>query len=383
MENKSGHFGIVVSGGPAPGINCVISSATIEANNRGYKVFGLNRGFKALTTGAPDALRELRTESVATILGDGGSIIGTSRFNPFVSSSQTENFITGLRENKIDKLIIIGGEGSAWLSLQLSKLCPYLSIVHVPKTIDNDLILPNHHPSFGYETACAVGTQIVRTLHTDATTTRRWFIVTAMGRKAGFLALGIGLASSATLTVIPEEFAGAKATPDQVAEIVYESIRKRRASGKPYGVAILAEGIMDCLDPESSPELKTAPRDNMGRIIYSQLELGEVVMPALKRRCREIDMDTRLYSKNIGYELRCHDPLAFDIEYTRFLGYGAVKYLAELQAGQARAVMVVRDYDKLGYVPVTEMAGSDGNIKSRHVDLSSDLYKVARSFMIR
>lgn len=380
-ENKrvDGNFGIIVSGGPAPGINCVISTSVIEANNRGYKVTGLVNGFKGLSLGEKDSLMPLTTQMVSRIYNTGGSILGTSRFNPFANPKHRTCFVRGLMDNGIDKLVIIGGEGTAYLSYQLGKLCPDFRIVSVPKTIDNDLILPNHYPSFGFETARYVGTKIVDTLMVDAKTTKRWYMVTSMGRKAGFLALGLGIASGATLTLIPEEFQEKGCSPADLADIIFGSMSKRASAGKPYGVAIVAEGVLDCLDPESHPILKNCARDELGRLKYADIELGDVLLPLLNERCKKAGLDIKIISKNIGYELRCHNPVSFDIEYTKFLGYGAVKHILEGKSN----VMVTRDFDNLGYEPLEDLMKKDGSVRSRRVSLNSDLYLGARSFMIR
>lgn len=378
-ESSRKNFGIVVSGGPAPGINSVISASVIEASNRGYKVKGLVNGFRDLTMGEPGAVVNLTTDMVTTIYNKGGSILGTSRFNPLKEEKLLEQFLAGLEAHQIDKLIVIGGEGSAYLSLKLSQLHRNLSIVHVPKTIDNDLVLPSNHPSFGFETALHAGTKIVEILREDAKTCRRWFLATTMGRKAGFLALGMGLAAGATSALIPEEFAGVAPSPEDVASIIYSSIRKRISMGKNYGVILLAEGILDCIDVRSSSALQGCVRDDMGRIRYSQIELGDVIIPPLKQMLKEANIDVHMITKNIGYELRCCDPISFDVEYTKFLGYGAVQHILGGHSG----IMVTRDFDKLGFISLESMAGTNGVIKSRGVDLSSDLYRVARSFMIR
>lgn len=377
-KSGKGAFGIVVSGGPAPGINCVISSAVIEARNRGFKVFGLREGFSAVSNGDRDAVTELAIPSVSGIYNTGGSILGTSRFNPFLSEKSKTALSKALHGHHIDKLIVIGGEGSAYLSYHISKYLPDVHVIHVPKTIDNDLILPNQHPSFGFETARYAGTKVLDTLMVDAKTTRRWFLVTTMGRKAGFLALGLGLASGATSTLIPEEFEQ-NTSAEHVAQTVFNSIERRRKEGKDYGVVVIAEGVLDLLDPSSSPVLRELPRDEIGRLRYSQIELGDVILPPLYEKARAAGLELKLNTKNIGYELRCHHPVSFDVEYTKFLGFGAVKHMLDGKSGG----MVTRDFDRLGFQPLEEMMLPDGQVKSRRVDLASDLYKVARSFMIR
>lgn len=374
-----GTIGIVVSGGPAPGINSVIAAVVIEGQRRGYATKGLHRGFKGLSLGLPNPVIDLEIDAVTPAAPLGGSILGTSRFNPFRDEATEKRFLGGLKVHGIDHLVVIGGEGSAWLSLQCARRCPDVRVVHVPKTIDNDLPLPQNHPSFGFETARHVGTGIIETLLTDARTCRRWFIVTTMGRKAGFLALGLGVAAGATLTLIPEEFNGPSQRPEDLAALLFESIAARARRGKEYGVALLAEGLLDCLDPESSPLLRACPRDELGRVHYAHIELGEVIAPAVRARCADAGLDIRVLTKNIGYELRCHQPVSFDVEYTRFLGHGAVQFLAEGLSG----VMVARDFDRITPIPLTNLLDSNGAVRSRRVDLSSDLYRVAQSFMVR
>ena len=374
-----GNFGIIVSGGPAPGINGVISSAVIEACNQGFKVIGFRNGFKTITLNSKEAGMELSVQMVANIYSTGGSILGTSRYNPFRDPELKAKFLAGLREHSVDKLIVIGGEGSAYLSHELCKIAPDIQVVHVPKTIDNDLILPNKYPCFGFETARAVGSRVMETLMVDARTCNRWYLVTSMGRKAGFLALGLGIAGGAHITLIPEEFEGTRLTARDLAAIIFGAVKRRFHLGKPHGVALLAEGILDHLDPNSSKLLQECPRDELGRIKYSQIELGDVLKPHLKEMCRAESVEASFYSKNIGYELRCYPPMSFDIEYTRFLGHGAVKFLLQGMTG----IMITRDFDHLGYEALSDMVLPDGAIRARKVDLSADLYKVARRFMMR
>ncbi len=199
-----------------------------------------------------------------------------------------------------------------------------------------------------------------------------------MGRQAGFLALGIGLTAEATLTLIPEEFSDRLYHPEEVARVIFRSMKRRYEKGKPFGVAVLAEGIIDRLDPDSCEILRNCPRDDLGRITYSELELGDVITPELKRMCSEEGIDLAIRNKDIGYELRCAKPIAFDLEYTRFLGYGAVRHLIDGKTG----IVVTREYDNLGFETL-ESISADGEMLSRTVSLTSDFYLVGRSYMIR
>jgi 6-phosphofructokinase 1 len=376
QNNNKKRLGIVVSGGPAPGINSVIHSAVIEAEKLGYESFGFEKGFKNVCEKGTEAIRPLKVKKVSRIANTGGSVLGTSRFNPLGKDEDRVRFLVALKEAKIQRLIVIGGEGSAYLSYLLDK--EGFQVIHVPKTIDNDLPLPNNYPSFGFESAREVGSQIVDTLMTDAKTCQRWYLSICMGRQAGFLALGLGLASGATLTLIPEEFGGRLYSLDEMAEIVFESIQLRYQQQRRYGVALLAEGLLDRIDPASCSDVANTPRDHLGRISYSELELSSLLIPLLRDKCEQAGLDVSIRDKTIGYELRCAPPTPFDIEYTKFLGLGAAELIDKGTSGH----MVIRSYDNLGSIPLSALIDGE-KLRARTVDLESDFYRVARSFMIR
>lgn len=378
MQNVTG-LGIVVSGGPAPGINSVIHAVVIEARKLGIRTFGFNSGFQAVCLKDLSAVRSIEIEQISRIHSSGGSIIGTSRFSPFAKLEYIQNLQDALQAHRINALVVIGGDGSAFLSYKLSKEFDKVQVIHIPKTIDNDLELPNHYPSFGFETARDAGTKIINTLMVDAATCGRWYIITTMGRKAGFLAIGLGLASGATLTMIPEEFEGRRTTITEISQLILKSVQYRLTQGKSHGVVILAEGLLDCIAPDTCPLIAASSRDELGRLRYADLELSDLVVAELRRLSSFNDQRAKFTSKNIGYELRCQEPISFDIEYTRMLGFGAVKFL---QAGLT-GVMVIIDHDKVSYLKLDEMLGQDGVIRSRKVDLASDWYQVANSFMLK
>src|SRR5579885_2252404 len=241
----------IVGGGPAPGINAVISAAAIEAINNGFEVLGVQDGFKWLMREDTSHVRPLRIEDVSRIHLQGGSVLGTARDNPTKSEQATQTVVKTLRSLGVNHLVTIGGDDTALSSSYVAEHSGHeIKVVHVPKTIDNDLPLPPHIPTFGNQTARHVGVELVQNLLEDARSTKRWFVVVAMGRKAGFLALGVGKAAGATLTVIGEEFEGREAVPySEICDIVEGAIIKRRAVGKRYGLAVLAEGLIEKLDP--------------------------------------------------------------------------------------------------------------------------------------
>jgi len=373
-------LGILVGGGPAPGINGVIASATIEAINEGCRVIGIYDGFKWLARGESTLTQELRIEDVSRIHWLGGSILRTSRTNPAKEKATLDNAVQALRKLGITHLLCIGGDDTTFGAAKIAQAAGgALKVATVPKTIDNDLPLPDNMPTFGFETARAVGSNIVESLMEDARTTQRWYLAVTMGRKSGALALGIAKASGATLAVIPEEF------PHQVPlEIVRDtiigSIIKRRAAGHDHGVAVIAEGLAERLDPALLGALKDVARDAYGNVRLADIDLGAIIKQSVSTSIKEMGLETTIVVKDIGYELRCAKPLAFDVEYTRTLGYGAVRYLL---SGGSGAMVALRG-GKVTPVTLSEMMDPQtGRIQVRHVDTRTEAYEVGRKYMIR
>src|ERR1043166_4290349 len=243
---KRGKLGILVGGGPAPGINGVIAAATIEGINQGFEIIGFRDGFKWLAGGDPQHYPKLTIDDVKRIHLRGGSILGTARTNPAKSDTSMHNVLDVLQKLGVSTLVTIGGDDTAFSASHVyRKAAGAIRVAHVPKTIDNDLPLPGSTPTFGFETARHHGVYILRNLAEDARTTSRWYIIISMGRAAGHLALGIGKAAATTLIIIPEEFRGRQVTVDEVCDILLGSIVKRRSANPQYGVAVLAEGLIE------------------------------------------------------------------------------------------------------------------------------------------
>ncbi|RME02757.1 MAG: 6-phosphofructokinase [Planctomycetota bacterium] len=371
---------IVVGGGPAPGINGVISAATIEARKHNMRVLGFYEGFRYLARGE-GRFMELRIRDVSRIHDKGGSILRTSRENPTGDREKLRNVLSVFRREGVDYLLTIGGDDTAFTSSRIAQESgDELGVVHVPKTIDNDLPLPGGFSTFGFQTARHRGVEVVRTLMEDAWTTSRWYFVVSMGRKAGHLALGIGQAAGATLTVIAEEFEGEVISLDHLVDILEVSILKRLAMGHSHGVAVLAEGIMEKLPREDLERLGEMEQDEFGHLRYAELDLGRLLQREVKRRLERRGIGLKIISKNVGYELRCADPIPFDMEYTRTLGYGALKCLME---GVSRAMVCVVG-GKIQAMPFDQMMDSaTGRVAVRYVDIHSERYQVAREYMIR
>ena len=159
--------------------------------------------------------------------------------------------------------------------------------MHVPKTIDNDLDLPWGIPTFGFQTARHIGVEIVQNLMVDAQTTSRWYFVVSMGRKAGHLALGIGKATGATLTLIPEEFPDHVSKLSHIVDILVGAIIKRLSYGRTDGVAVLAEGLVEHLDPKDLEYLVNVERDAHDNIRIAEINFGEILKYKVQERLKE------------------------------------------------------------------------------------------------
>jgi 6-phosphofructokinase len=387
--NNDKTLGILVGGGPAPGINSVISAVTIEARNSGLKVIGLQDGFENLIAGRDDRARELTIEHVSRIHFQGGSILRTSRANPTSSPEALDQVVETLKRLGIGYLLTIGGDDTAFSAAAVADhAAGAIKVAHVPKTIDNDLPLPSGMPTFGYETARHVGTDLVLTIMEDSRTTNRWFVVVVMGRKAGHLGLGIGKAAGATLTVIPEEFSQARITLDDIARVIEGAIIKRRLNGQAYGVAVVAEGVGERIDPAEIRAVAglDLSYDPHGHVALSDIPLASMIKQRVQRRLASRGQRLPLTDVTLGYELRCAAPLPFDIDYTRTLGWGAVRFLIDEPWDERlrRGGFVTLDGVHLETLPFEALKDpATGRTRIRLVDLDSDHYRVAREYMIR
>lgn len=374
-------FGILVAGGPAPGINSVIGAATIRALIDGYEVVGIRDGFSWLMKGDLEHVEDLTAKRVAHIHFRGGSDLGISRANPTKDVAKLDTVLDSLERLNVDKLITIGGDDTAFSAYSLEKRGQgRVKVAHVPKTIDNDLDLPPDVPTFGFQTARHLGVELVRNLAVDAKTTSRWYLVVAMGRKAGHLALGIGKGAAATLTIIGEEFAGQTLTLDFLVDTLVASIVKRLAEGSPHGVAVLAEGLVELFAEAELEKMGNVVRDAHGHIRIAEIPFADVLKAKVEEELGKLGVSMTLVGKNIGYELRCADPIPFDVEYCKDLGFGA----AEALLGDKSAVLVSLHQGALKAIPFAEiMDPTTGRMRVRMVDTTSDRYRIGKAFTIK
>lgn len=372
---------ILVGGGPAPGINSVIGAATIRAAVEGVEVIGIQDGFKWIMQGDITHIRELTISSVSRIHFRGGSYIGIARANPTLDEKHLENTVTSLLRLNVDKLITIGGDDTAYSALKVNEMAAgRIKVVHVPKTIDNDLDLPHGIPTFGFQTARHIGVEIVKNLMVDAKTTSRWYFVISMGRKAGHLALGIGKASGSTLTLIPEEFPGDEIELTHIIDILVGAIIKRLSYGRTDGVAIIAEGLVEKLNSNDLAELEGIERDAHDNIRIAEVNFGEILKMKVQERLQDFNINTTIVAKNIGYELRCADPIPFDMEYTRDLGFSAAQFIL----GDGTGAMISIQGDRFIPLYFNDILDPLTNrTRIRLVEPSSESFYIARRYMLR
>ena len=374
--------GILVGGGPAPGINSVIAAAFIYCHEQGVDMVGIQDGYRWIMRGDISHVRHPTIDGVSRIHFRGGSYLGVSRDNPTTNPDYLEKTITSLLRLNVDKLISIGGDDTAFSAKKLvAKAEGRIRVVHVPKTIDNDLNLPTGINTFGFQTARHHGVEIVKNLMEDALTTTRWYFVITMGRKAGHLALGIGKATGATITIIPEEFHDRNPlTIHKLVDVLAGAIIKRLAHGRQHGVAVIAEGLVEAMTHADLKELQDVERDAHGNIRIAEINFGEILKKLVQARLAEFKIRTTIVAKNIGYELRCVDPVPADMEYCRDLGYFAAKYILE---GGNGAIASIQNGE---FIPIPFEAVVDvttGRPKIRMVNIDTGNYESARMYMIR
>jgi ATP-dependent phosphofructokinase / diphosphate-dependent phosphofructokinase len=372
--------GILVGGGPAPGTNGVISAIAIEAIKFGRTPIGIHDGFEWLAQRYTDEQHELTIREVARIHLQGGVMLGTSRTDVTSQPQSMENTIAALKKLGVEALVTIGGDDLVRSSAAIERETDgAIKVVQVPKSIDNDLLLPGSVPTLGYETARHVGVELVQRLMEDARTTGRWYLAVTMGRPTGHLTLGIGKAASATCTIIPEEFEERISLAD-IADIVEGTIIKRRAMGRDYGVILLSEALVEHFDAEEIAELQDVDRDAQGNIRVAEIDLGRKVKNEVQVRLERRNLKVTVVDKSIGYELRCASPIPYDAEYARDLGYAAFNYL--LRDGSNS--MITIQGGEFQPLPFSEVMDTEtGRGKQRFVEVETESYQVARDYMVR
>ena len=370
INNKS--IAILCAGGPAPGINTVVATIAKIFIVDGYRVLGLNYGYKTLFTPEPNYI-EFTYEIADRIFDRGGSYLKMSRYKPKPQEYNTDFF----KNENVSLLVTVGGDDTAStankISLFLAEQSIHIQNIHVPKTIDNDLPLPENIPTFGYHTAKNEGVRAGKTLLEDARTSDHWFVVSAMGREAGHLAIGIGSACHFPMIIIPEMFTNVELTFDRILKLMISSIIKRKLAGIHYGAIIISEGVFHFIsDDEIANSGIVFSYDEHGHPELGKISKSHLFNEMLGKELFRLGLNVKTRPEELGYTLRCVDPIAYDLRYCTKLGYG-VRELFE--RSETQCIVVVTKDEKVVPLYMKDITGPDGKVKPRLVDADSELFR--------
>ena len=364
---------ILCGGGPAPGINTVISSVAKIFLKDGYRVIGLHEGYKNLFSKKP-VMQDIDFQFADEIYKSGGSALQMSRYKPKYSEFKTDFFV----KNNVKLLVTIGGDDTASTANRISKFLAKNNVkiqnIHVPKTIDNDLPLPEGTPTFGYQSAKQEGVKIATAIYEDARTSGNWFVVSAMGREAGHLAFGIGGACHYPMIIIPEMFNKTKITFDKIIRLIISSMIKRKVLGIDYGVAIISEGVFHFMTDEEikSTEINFT-YDEHGHPELGNVSKAHIFNMLLQRKLKELNIKIKSRPVELGYEIRCVRPIAFDLMYCALLGMG-VKYLFD--RGITCCMVTSDPKGDIAPLYLKDVVDEHGKVKPRLVNMDSQKAKL-------
>ena len=368
-----GSIAILAGGGPAPGINSVISSIAKVFIKDGYKVIGLHQGYKTLFSDTPDMI-EIDFALADRIHNQGGSALEMSRHKPKDTDFNTGFFI----KNDIRLLVTIGGDDTASTANRISKFLISNDVkiqnIHVPKTIDNDLPLPDGIPTFGYQSAKQEGVRLATTVYEDARTSGNWFMVSAMGREAGHLAFGIGAACHYPMIIIPEMFNQTEVTFERILRLVVSSMIKRKILGISYGTAIVSEGVFHFMtDDEIRSSSIVFTFDEHGHPELGNVSKAHIFNMLLQRKVKELNLNIKSRPVELGYELRCVQPIAFDMLYCSLMGIG-VKILFD--EGFSGCMVVSGPNGDISALYLKDVEDENGKVKPRLVNTEGQKSKM-------
>lgn len=387
--NPPSILSILVCDGPAPGINDVIAAATIRALDLGWTVYGFQDGFRHLASGNINEIREnvieLTRELVQPIMRTGGSFLRTDRYDPTSNQDIINEVLKILIEDFHTKylLIICGNSKIACTHLITKGVDPdEIQVIVVPKTIDNDIMLPEKQDCFGFNSAHLLGAQVVSNLINESKSYPKWFIIETMGRHTGHIALSIANATGAELSIIPEDFTqGKQLELSEICDICEGAIIKRYAEGFSNGVIIIAEGILDLLTNHALQTLLKGgfiQYNENHQIAYDDTDLARAIAHELQNRIRKIELDLNITPKQIGYEMRSCTPNDVDAVYGQRLGHGAIEGFL----GYHSNCIVEWDGENVSYVSFRDISDpKSGQIMYRHVNVHSQNYLISKHFM--
>jgi 6-phosphofructokinase 1 len=390
-----GRVGIVFSGGPAPAANAVISACALSFLDAGIEVVGILDGFAHIGSYQPcDGLVEgkhflrLGVGDVSGIRNRKSVLLRTSHADPArginseadlldpAKNGGVISILAAAEELGLDALISVGGDETLRTANHIyryQRLVPEakrLAVVHLPKTIDND-----YHGidwTFGFVSAVDFAAREIRNIGADAQSTNAWYVLELMGRQAGWMTYAAGIAGEATKMLSVEEVAGSF-EPEVFGLEVAAIMVQRETEGKGYGIVCVAEGLAALLSGDD------AAVDASGYSLLGSAHIAERIAKATERAYEKLTgRPVRVRSKQIGYEARCAEPVAFDILLGSQLGVGA--YRALVDEGKDGHMVSVRDQLELVYVPFSDLVDPDTlRTRVRFVPLESDFYKLAKA----
>jgi 6-phosphofructokinase 1 len=369
LEPMKESVAILCAGGPAPGINTVISSVTKIFLQNGYQVLGLNGGYRSLFAAEP-AFDYLDFEYADQIYSRGGSALKMSRYKPKDDEFKVDFF----RRNNVKILVTIGGDDTASTANRLAKYLAEQKMdvknIHVPKTIDNDLPLSEGTPTFGYHSAKEEGVRIASTIYEDARTSGNWFVVSAMGREAGHLAFGIGTACHFPMIIIPEMFNKTKITFDKITNLVISSMVKRRLLGIDYGVAIISEGVFHFMsDEEIIATGINFTYDDHGHPELGNVSKSHIFNMLVQQKLKTLRINVKSRPNEMGYELRCCRPIAYDLNYATRLGLGVYKLFKK---GVTGCMVTIDRTGEISPLFLKDVEDEKGKVKPRLVNVNAE-----------
>jgi len=364
---------IICGGGPAPGVNSVISTVAKVFLKDGYRVLGLHKGFKGLFSEEPE-IKEIDFALADTIFSRGGSTLIMSRFKPGTEKLNTKLFL----ENNVKLLVSIGGDDTASTSNKITAYLEeeqiFISNIHVPKTIDNDLPLPDRNPTFGFHSAKDEGVRIGNTTYEDARTSQNWFVMSAMGRSAGHLAFGIATSCHFPMMVIPEMFGNTDITLDKVVRLVISSIVKRKIENIQYGVAMISEGIFHIMPKSELDKIGIEfTYDAHGHPELGNVSKSHILNMLVQNKLKELEIDIKSRPVELGYELRCCRPIGFDLTLCTLLGLGVKKLFDE---GKSGCLVSANSRGEISPLYLSDLEDEQGKIQPRLVDIESEFAKL-------
>ncbi len=370
---------IICGGGPAPGINTVISTIAKTFIKEGYDVIGVHRGYKGLFSDRPD-VQKFDFTLADKIFSRGGSTLVMSRFKPKDSDFRPDFF----ELYNVKLLVTIGGDDTASTASRLTKYLVSKKLdvahIHVPKTIDNDLPLPDRNPTFGFHTAKDEGVRIGTTVYEDARTSENWFVVAAMGRSAGHLAFGIASACHFPMMIIPEMFNKTNITFEKLINMIISSIIKSKMRGIEYGVAMVSEGVFHFMDED---EIKNSginfTYDDHGHPELGNVSKSHIFNYLLQIKLKKLGLEIKSRPVELGYELRCCDPIAFDLTLCTLLGIGVKKLFDE---GATGCIVSANSNGDIVPLFLKDFEDENGKVQPRLVDIESDMAQLFINHLI-